>query len=356
VPWLSGQGDDKVAGVDAALATGREILALLAREKRFRVDPEAAGVRPPSSAEFDAIVARDPKALFAQILRDSIRYAELTQAVAFEEATKLTLAPDRSRAYLGLAKGASGDARRFYLTLALRENALLDPGEKRGSAGLLDELAQGLDGAERRFCENRARFLRGEPWQDGEEALPKVAVPDIRPALEAGDEEGARGILERARQADLGDEADKAAWEWYEATADKRSGFRLLLGIGSKHTRAAATLLVDGDAEDNVAVAAYYCSVFPSTRLWADKLCTSPHAIVREAAADAAKESGTRSHLPALLQLCRDEDQAVRRGAFISFREIEPRADTAGYDPDALSDASLKALGALVEGPQASVK
>ena len=79
------------------------------------------------------MAARDQKALLARILHDTVRYAELIGTASFEEAAKLELAPDRSRAYLGLAKGATGETRRFYLTLALRENALLDPGERRAS-------------------------------------------------------------------------------------------------------------------------------------------------------------------------------------------------------------------------------
>lgn len=397
-PWLAGTGENPVAGVDVALATERNLLALLARDWRYRSDREASGTRPPSSAEFEALLSDDPKSLFARVQRDRVRYGELLLAGRFEEAAQLTNAPDRHCAYLGLARDAKDDARRYYLTLAVRQNALLQPVTnldfamrdrwargvdtavpsdpagsagvpdgasipelkemlRRESAGYLDELAKVLDGTEKRFCENRARFLRQEPWQEGEEALPGVAVPDIREALEQGDEEGARGQLERARQADLGDVVDRAAWEWYEAQPEKRSAFRLLVAIGSGHTQRAAGRLLTGtpqqpaSAEDNIAVAAFYCERFPAIRAWADKLCRSIDAQVREAAADAAKESGTRSHLPDLLLLCRDPEQGVRRGAFISFREIEPAADSTGYDPDAPSDAALKALGDLVEKP-----
>lgn len=345
-PWLSGSGEKRVAGVDAALATGRDLLALLARMLRAQLE----GAPSPASAEIDPLVERDPASLLARVLRDTVRYAELVQAGRFDEAAQLTHAPDRGRAYLGLAKDAQGDARRYYLTLAVRENALLDPAEKESSAKLLDEMAAALSGPEKRFCENRARFLRGQGWLEGEESLPKIAVPEIEPALEAGDEEAARGILDRARQADLGDQIDRAAWEWYETQEDKRTAFRLLVGIGSAHTLRAAARLLTGGAEDRIAVAPYYCARFPSTRVWAE-LCQGPDAQVKEAAADAAKECGTRFHLPELLLLCRDEDQGVRRSAFISFREIEPRADATGYDPDLPTDKALKALGDLVEKP-----
>ncbi len=342
-PWLAGEG--KVEGVDVALAAGREILALLAREWRARLD----GVPSPPSSDYDALVERDAKSLFARSQRDRVRYAELVQVGRFEEAAQLTHAPDRSRAYLGLAKG--GDARRYYLTLALRENALLDPGEKRQSAEMLDELAKGLEGAEKRFCENRARFLRGEPFEAGDEALPEVAAPDIRTALEAGDEEEARKVLDLARQADLGDAVDRAAWEWYEAQEEKRPAFKILMAIGSAHTlRAAGKLLRSGDDEDIIAVAPYYCGRYPATSTWAD-LCGNPSAQVREAAAEAAEAHGTRAHLPKLLDLCRDPEREVRLSAFISLRKIEPMADQAGYDPDAPTDAALKALGDLIKKP-----
>jgi len=349
VPWITA-----VPGAEAALASGRDILALLARDRRFRVDPEAEGARPPSSADFERVLERDPKSLFAETLRDGIRYAELLQAGRFEEAAQLTHAPDRSLAYIALAKAATGDARRYYLTLAVRENGLLDPGAKGQSAAMLDELAKGLTGPAKLFCENRARFLRGEPWQEGEEALPGIAVPDIRPALEAGDEEAARGILERARQADLGDAVDRAAWDWYEAQEDKRTAFQMLVSIGSAHTqRAAGRLLSSGDAEDSIAVAMFFCERFPGMSVWADTLCRSPHAPVRAAAADAAMRHGSRAHLPELLRLCRDPEQDVRRSAFISFREIDPRADETGYDPDAKepNEKALAALEALVGKP-----
>ncbi len=342
-----------VDGVDPALASGHDVLGILARERRARLD----GAPSPPSAELDLVLERDPKSLVARVLRDTIRYAELVQVARFDEAAQLKHAPDRSRAYLGLAKGATGDARRYYMTLALRENALLDPGERRQSAGMLAEIAAGLEGAEKLFCENRARFLRDEPWQEGEERLPGVAVPDIREALDKGDEEGARGQLERARQADLGEVVDRAAWEWYEAQPERRTAFRLLVAIGSAHTQRAAGRLLTGTpqqpatAEDHIAVAGFYCERFPAIRAWAETLCRSPHAQVREAAADAAKASGTRSHLPDLLLLCRDPEQGVRRSAFISFREIEPLADKTGYDPDAPHEAGLKALGDLVGKP-----
>jgi spermidine synthase len=348
VPWL----EEALPGVDAALATGKEVLAVLARDKRFRVDPEAPGARPPAAADLEEVLARDNKGLLARVLHDQMKFAELRVAKRFEEAAQLTHAPDRSLAYLALARDAKGEARRYYLTLAVRQNALLDPGERRQSADLLTELAEALEGAEKRFCVNRARFLRGEPWEAGEEKLPEVAVPDIRPALEAGDEEGARAILDRARQADMGDQVDLSVWEWYEAESEKRSAFRLLVAIGSAHTlRAAGRLVRSSEAEDLVAVAPFYCSRYPTAQAWGENLCRNPDPQVREAAADAAKEHGTRAHLAELRRLCEDPEAGVRSSAFISFREIEPLADETGYDPDAPTAAALKALADLAAKP-----
>jgi spermidine synthase len=342
-PWLT-----RVPGADGTLASGRAILGLLAREWRARLEDAPS----PASADYDAVLEKDPESLVARVQRDRVRYAELLQAARFEEAAQLTHAPDRSRAYLALAKTAEGDARRYYLTLALRQNALLEPGEKRQSAELLDELAKGLDGPARRFCENRARFLRGQPWEEGDEALPDVPVPDIRPALESGDEEAARAILDRARQADLGDAVDRAAWEWYEAQPEKRAAFPLLVAIGSSHTlRAAGVLRRSTDDEDLIAVAPYYCARYPTASTWAD-LCGNPSPRVREAAAEAAEAQGGREHLAKLYELCsNDAERQVRLSAFISFRKIEPRADETGYDPDQRDESALKRLAALVPSP-----
>jgi hypothetical protein len=344
IAWLR-----DLPGVEAAVASGGAVVSLLARERQARLDEQPA----PASAEYDAVLARDPDSLAALAQRDRIRYAELLQAGRFEEAAQLAHAPDKSRAFLALAKAADGDARAYYLTLAVRENALLDPAQRRESAELLDELAKGLDGPAKRFCENRARFLRDEPWEAGEEALPEIPMPDILPALESGDEEGSRAALDQARQAGLGDAVDRKAFEWYEAQEDKRSAFRLLVAIGSAHTqRAAGKLLHSGDAEDAIAVAAFYCERYPAMGVWAN-LCRSTHAQVRAAAADAAMRHGSRAHLAELVRLCRDEEQDVRRSAFISFREIEPKADATGYDPDAKepNEKALKALEGLIQGP-----
>ncbi|HEX5136713.1 MAG TPA: fused MFS/spermidine synthase [Planctomycetota bacterium] len=338
----------RVPGTDAAVGAEGEILRLLAREWRARLDEQPS----PPSADYDAVLEKDPESLFARVQRDRIRYAEMLHADRAEDAAQLTHAPDRSGAYLALAKSAEGDARRYYLTLAVRQNALFDPGHRRESAELLDELAKQLDGPAKRFCENRARFLRDQPWEEGEEAVPEVPVPDIRPALDSGDEDAARAILDRARQADLGEAVDRAAWEWYEAQPEKRTAFKLLMAIGSAHTlRAAGVLVRSSDEEDLIAVAPYYCGRFPTASTWSS-LCQSASAQVREAAAEAAQSRGSRAHLKDLLQLCKDPDSSVRLSAYLAFRTIEPKADETGYDPDQPNEKTLKALADLVEAAQ----
>ncbi|MCK6462134.1 MAG: hypothetical protein L6Q95_19800, partial [Planctomycetes bacterium] len=314
VPWLA-----RVPGADLALASGGAILDLLAREWRARLD----GAPSPASADYDAVLEKDPESLVARVQRDRVRYAELVQAARYDEAAQLAHAPDRSRAYLALAKAAEGDARRYYLTLAVRQNALLDPAEKRQSAELLDELGKGLAGPAKRYCGNRARFLRGEAWEEGEESVP-----------------------------DLGESVDRAAWEWYESQPEKRAAFRMLMAIGSAHTlRAAGVLVRSADEEDLIAVAPYYCGRYPTASTWGD-LCGNASPRVREAAAEAAEAYGDRAHLSKLYDLCSgDPEREVRLSAFISFRKIEPRADTTGYDPDQRDEKALKALEALVGAP-----
>jgi spermidine synthase len=335
----------------AALDSEGRVLTLLARHLRARLDPEG-NTASPSSAEYGPIVEADPRSLFALVLRDQAAYAERMRAGRYEEAARLTYAPDRSGAYLALAKAEKGDARRYYLTLAIRQNALLNPDQKQQSADLLDELAKGLQGPEKRFCENRARFLRGEPFEEGEERVPGIPVPNIVPALEKGDEEGARAILNQARQADLGDAVDKAAWDWYEKQEDKREAFKMLVAIGSAHTqRAAGKLLQTGEAEDSIAVATFFCERYPAMSIWAENLCRSPYAQVRAAAAEAAQRHGSHAHLKELARLCADpESEDVRLSAFLSFCEIEPKGSDTGYDPAKPNEKTLKALEALAQG------
>jgi predicted membrane-bound spermidine synthase len=344
VPWLR-----HIPTVTAALQSGAAVLDTLAAEQRWRVsDPEERGP-PPGSDALAAVLERDKHALFALTITHRRRYAELVAQEQYEQAAQLAHAPDRSLAYLALADGAEGEQRAYYLTLAVQQNALLDPSEPEPSAQLLTELAGTLEGARKRFCLNRARALLGEPLEEGEEERPPIALPDLRAALESGDQELARRTLENARQAALGSQVDRQAWNWFKEAADPRQAFTMLQAIGSDHTlRAAFHLARRGDTEDLVAVAAVFCE--RSIPRWVS-LCEHPSVQVREAAADAAKAYGNRDHLAQLAILCRDAEKRVRLSAFIAFRDIEPAADKVGYDYRRPSDAALERLGELASNP-----
>ncbi|MHC4549689.1 MAG: fused MFS/spermidine synthase [Planctomycetota bacterium] len=345
VEWLA-----DVPGVARALESGRAVLKTLAAEQRWRVsDPETRGP-PPGSAELSGVLEQDKGALFARTIVHQRQYAELVAQGELEQAVQLAHAPDRSGAYLALAESAEGEQRRYYLTLAVQQNALLDPTAPEPSAQLLRELAEQLAAPEEKlFCLNRARVLVGAPMEAGEEKRPEISLPDLRAALEAGDEELARRTLENARQAVLGEQVDRQAWDWFQASSDRRAAFEMLQAIESSYTlRAAFRLARNGGPEDLVAVAPIFCA--RSITRWAE-LCEHPAPQVREAAADAAKASGDRRHLAALARLCRDGEERVRLSAFIAFRDIEPQADQVGYDYRRPSSRALERLAELAGNP-----
>ncbi len=347
VEWLRGN-----PSVAEALRTGGVVLKTLAEEQRWRVsDPQTRG-EPPGSQALAAVLERDKHAWFALSVAHRRRYAELVAQEDYEQAAQLAHAPDKSLAYLNLADSAEGEQRIYYLTLAVRENGLLDPRAPEQSAGMLRELAETLEGPPKLFCLNRARALLGEPPEEGEEQVPPIELPDLRAALEAGDQELAQRTLENARQAALGAQVDRQAWEWFRERKDPvaaRYAFRMLQAIGSGYTlRAAFQLARRGDTEDLIAVAGVFCE--QSVKRWVN-LCEHPSAQVREAAADAAKAYGDRQHLAQLAILCRDAEKRVRLSAFIAFRDIEPAADKTGYDYRAPTDAALARLGELARKP-----
>ncbi|MHC4818114.1 MAG: spermidine synthase, partial [Planctomycetota bacterium] len=347
VEWLR-----QIPSVGVALRSGGAVLKTLAAQRRWWVsDPEERGL-PPGSAVLVPVLERDKHALFALTIMHGRHYAELMGQEQYELAAQLAYAPDRSLAYLALADGAEGDQRIYYLTLAVRQNALLDPREPEESAQMLTELGGALEGPSKLFCLNRARALLGEPLEEGEEEVPPLALPDLRAALEAGNQELASRTLENARQAALGAQVDRQAWEWFKGfkeASEARRAFAMLQAIGSSYTlRAAFQLASRGDPEDLIAVAGVFCE--RSVKKWVT-LCEHPSAQVREAAADAAKAYGDRNHLPQLAILCRDAEKRVRLSAFIAFRDIEPAADETGYDYRAPTDAALKQLGDLANKP-----
>jgi HEAT repeat protein len=191
--------------------------------------------------------------------------------------------------------------------------------------------------------------LRGEPLEDGPEEMPDVAAPEITPALEAGDVEGARAALERARQADMAGDAEAQIWAWFEASTDPREAVRTLFSVGSQHTlRAALKVLRGGTVEDIAAVAGIFCARYPTLRKW-EELCEDPVAEVREAAAEAAKGNGGKEHLPVLAKLLEDPSEGVRLSAFLAFRDIEPGADKLGYDYRKPEPSAVAALVKLAE-------
>ena len=324
VEWMA----NTLATAPLALESTGAVLRTLALEWRNRVE---GGPVVPAQPLLD-IVEKDRFSLFALAEGQRRLYGELMERGNAEEAAQLTWAPDRSAAYLHLADRTDGAQRLYYLTLAVRQNALLDPADPALSAARLDELAKSLEGDEARFVSNRARALRGEPLEEGAEAVPDVALPDLKAALEAGDAHKARMVLEQARQADMEGLVDDQAWDWFQASEDPKAAALLLHEIGSKMTlRAALHLARKADEAELAVLAPIFCARYPGIKKWED-LCKHPLAEVRVAAADAAKGTGTREHLPVLAEMCRDPEESVRLSAFLSFRDIEPAADGAGFD------------------------
>lgn len=156
--WLRDAG--AFPGIEAAQK--RNALAL-----RF----SATGGLP--TPELGEAAREDGGALYVRYVFENASYPLLLEARRPLEAASLTLVPDRSEAFLRLAEDSFGspEDRRRYLTLAVRENPLLRVRDvtRDAAARLLEELAQGLKEEARRFCLNRARFLRGQPMEPGKE-------------------------------------------------------------------------------------------------------------------------------------------------------------------------------------------
>ncbi|MHC4957860.1 MAG: fused MFS/spermidine synthase [Planctomycetota bacterium] len=347
VDWLDSEGGPMAdarrfmrSGFGAALST-------LAVEMRRRVD---GGLVVPASV-LRPVVERDPRGLFARSIYERRRYAELVGAGKYDAAAFLRYAPDRSAAFVALAEDAEEGSQRwrFYLTLAIRDNALLDP-------ELLEKFGAKLEGAERRFVVNRAYVQRGQPVEAGEEKMPVPTVPDLLPALEAGDRETARLALEMSYGAGLDRQAEQQAWDWYLKRDNKREAALFLHTIGSSKALAAARKLRTPD--DLVALAPVFAAHYPRVGNW-ERLCTHKEPRVREAAADAAASlahsEDARAFLPALSLLLRDEREGVRLSAFIAFRGIDSAAEKSGYDHRKPADKALAYLDGLAAGKVAAV-
>jgi len=322
-----------------ALESGRAALEAIAAEWRAMIEGEP--LPPPDLLA--RVVRADPKALLARFVLERWQYARYLAQGDYERAAQLRLVPDRSRAYLGLARNAQEPGeKRYYLMLALRQNALLDPKAAAESARMLQELAQHLQGPQRRFVLNRAAALEGKEFSAGEEEEPHVEVPDVAGALAEGDLEAARLALRRARDAGLDQQATRQVARWFKEAEDQRRALAMLESIGSTYTLRAALKLATRPLPENlVAVAPIFARrAFPHWR----RLSEHDAAKVREAAADAAKGTGDRRLLPMLAQLCGDPDRGVRLSAFISFCDIDPRGKQTQYDYNAPSDAALERL------------
>ncbi len=322
--------------VDVALASRAAVLRTLAVEMRHRVE----GGTVIGADVLTPVLERDKTSLFAQAVFDRRRYGELMARGDVEPAAQLALAPDRSAAFLALAANAEGPSRIRNLKLAIRENRILG-----GDTKLLEELAAALTGDEQRFVQNRIRLLNGEEVDAGNERLPDVSVPNLGDALEAGDEERARQILEIARQACVLDEVEDQAWDWFVKSSNQGEALSLLHRIDStKVLRAALTVANSRKEDDLVAVAPIFCRRYPGK--W-EQLCRSTSVRVREAAADAAKGEGGPRHLPTLAKMCGDRAEQVRLSAIIALREHIPDVDqTAGYN---YKDPSKESLAKLIE-------
>ncbi len=328
--------------------SGRAALEAIAADWKRRV----AGKRPLPADRLVAVVRKDPMAMLARFALQRRQYTRLLGQGQFEAAAQLDLVPDRSHAYLGLARRAADTGepgeRHYYLTLALRQNALLNPRAADESARMLQELARGLKGPQLRFVLNRAAALEGKEFSAGEEERPNVEIPDVAAELERGDVTAARLALQRARDAGLNQQVTRQLAKWFKKSADQRQALAQLESIGSTYTlRAALKLAAKGLPENLVAVAPIFARNVAIAR-W-QRLCEHAASKVREAAADAAKGTRNRRFLPALAELCNDPDRGVRLSAFISFCDIEPAGKATQYDYNAPQKPALDRLRKLAE-------
>jgi len=346
IPWYREAESD--GPVSVALRSGAATLRALAGEWRGMLSEGA----PAASDELRPVLERDRDALLARSVFERRLYGELLAQGRFDQAAELALVPDRSAAFRMLAADGPPEQRRLHLALAVRQNALLltpselaDGGKRAEAAAQLETLAASLPEAQKRFCTNRARLLRGQPVEAGEEELPEMKVPDLRPLLETGDAAGAREALHAARLMGASDEVEAQAKAFLDAAADKRVAALLLDAAESVHAlRAGLSLQLSRREEDRVAAAQILCT--RSLVAW-EKLCQDSAPEVRDAAASAAAERGDARHLPRLASLCGDAQASVRMAAFTAFLRLVPQAQEVGYDPQAPSESALAELRRL---------
>ncbi len=350
IPWLRDPPEGFAAAADATAA----VLGGMESQSRALLE----GGPLPAAREFEAVLAKDPGALHARAHAQRRLYRELLELGQPGAAAELEFVPDRCLALLALAEASSGEERRVYLTLALREDSLFhgaEGGEREGgdaardrAVRLLRELAEGLAGAERRFVLNRVAALLRAPSEPGDEELPRTPRVELRPLLEAGEVARARAALREARLGGEADALEAEARAWLDAAADKSSAALLLDAVDSSHAlRAALTLASGGSERDLIVIAPILCArSFPA---W-ERLAQHAAPEVRDAAASAAATRGGARHLPRLATLCADRDPGVRLAAFTAFLALKPEAARAGYEPEAPSEAALTELK-LLAGP-----
>jgi len=367
VAWL----DDESNAVSADRRNRRRAfgaaLATLAKEWRNRTE---GGTVVPSTV-LRPFVERDPRALFVRSIYDRRRYGELLGERRLADAAGLRYAPDRSGALLALARDSQEEQQqRFYLTMAVRQNHLLAVGERMrkfldlrpDAAADLKELAALLeDPAQKRFCENRARILEGQPVEAGEEQLPTADAPNLVASLEAKDRDKTRDAFDMARGAGLKREAEKQAWEWFRKLPanEKRAAAGLLYkaGLLDVALRAARKLRTIPDLTE---LAAIYAAHYPRIRTW-EQHCRHRSADVRAAMADAANELAqspqARDFLRPLVSLLDPgQPEGVRLSAWIAFRSIHPDAESSGYDHRNPTAKAIAHLDGLALGKAAAVK
>ena len=324
----------------ARVATGVVLGSLALEAKRIYTGGQVV-----PSSDMRAVLEGDPRCLLARSVYERRAYGEMLLLGRPDLAAKLTVAPDRSAAFLALADRSEGEARIAYLVRALQDNALLPP-------AVLRELAGQLEGEERNFCLNRARVQEvgsvGRPAKEWlPERRPRLRLAPLTPLLEAGDFKGVKRGFREAREAGLLQVAEDEAGAWFDSAADQRQAAALLHAADSRHAlRAALHLRKSGKAGDLVAAAPILAvRMFPAWRA----LARHESADVRAAAADSAAHSGDQRHVATLVTLCADPDLRVRKSAITALISLRPGARAAGYDPVRPSPASLELLRKLVE-------
>jgi len=295
-----------------------------------------------ASADLYAIADGAREDLRARAAAEECLYRELMAKNDWASAARLTLVRDRRVALRQMsASMEDADRRRFYEILLLREGGV--PEE-----AALARLSQELGGGEALYVRNRLHALRGQALEPGEEKVPSVALRDPTEALRLGQEEELRELLLDAECAGLMADFDTAAWSWWKEQTEKASAVVMLHNAGWRQSLRAARQVAGREmAADLVMLAPVLAAAYPADSTWA-RVCQDRRAEVRVAAAEAARANGTRAHVDALIELCRDPSQEVRTGAYHSLQGIVGEAvEKTGYDPADPSAESMERLEAL---------